>query len=78
MLPMSLQKALLVGYLYDDAFSDFRAFFRPDLYYDSDLLQRITYGLRPRFFKSVGAGAGQDPEGVIYKEGDEVHEMYLI
>jgi hypothetical protein len=33
MLPKSLQKAIVVGYLFDDIFSDFRQFFRPDLYY---------------------------------------------
>jgi hypothetical protein len=38
-LPDSLRKTLLVGYMFDDVFSDFRKFFRPDLYMQTKLLE---------------------------------------
>jgi hypothetical protein len=76
MLPMSLQKAIMVGYLYDDVFSDFRKFFRPDLYYESDLLMKMAFGLRPRFIRK--AQSLYDTDGIIYAEGNEVNEMYFI
>ena len=50
-LPNQLRKSLLVGYMFDDVFSDFRKFFRPDQYMSGKLLEDLALGLRPRFFK---------------------------
>lgn len=44
-LPNQLRKSLLVGYMFDDVFSDFRKFFRPDLYFDGKLLEDLALGL---------------------------------
>lgn len=50
MLPKHLYKVIVVGYIYDDVFSDFRRFFRPDLYIDTTFLEKIAVNLKPRFF----------------------------
>lgn len=82
-LPNQLRKALLVGYMFDDVFSDFRKFLRPDLYMSGKLLEDLALGLRPRFFKghnhvsSSQEGINGD-QCVIYREGEEVQEMLLI
>lgn len=69
-----MQNVLTVGYVYDDVFSDFRGFFRPEIY-KSHLLFEIAKLLRPRLIKGPThtdiAGFVQD-RSVIAKEGDEV------
>lgn len=48
-LPKSLKSSVLVGYIYDDVFSDFRKFFRPDLYENTDLLENLSYNIKHRY-----------------------------
>lgn len=48
-LPNQLKKSILVGYIYDDVFSDFRKFFRPDLYLHTDLLEGFARCLKTRY-----------------------------
>jgi hypothetical protein len=72
MLPKTLKKALVVGYLYDDVMSDFRAFFQPELHHKTQVLMKLCEGLYPRFFKKTLYNTTQETEGLIYKEGDEV------
>ena len=50
-LPHSLKRSLLIGYIYDDVFSDFRKFFRPDLYADLGLLENLSYNIKHRFIQ---------------------------
>lgn len=53
-LPKDLFKAVVVGYIYDDVFNDFRKFFRADLYLDTTMLEELAFGLKPRFFLGSG------------------------
>lgn len=76
MLPISTQKAIMISYLFDDIFSEFRQFFRPDLYFNADILLKMAYGLRPRTIRK--ATGPYDTEGVLYTEGQEVTEMFFI
>ncbi len=78
MLPKTLKKALVVGYLYDDVMSEFRGFFCPEVHHKTQLLMKLCLGLYPRFFKKTLYNTTQDTEGLIYKEGDEVQEIYFI
>jgi len=39
---------------------------------------KLCFGLRPRFFKKTLYNTTQDTEGLIYREGDEVQEIYFI
>jgi CRP-like cAMP-binding protein len=39
---------------------------------------KLCLGLYPRFFKKTLYNTTQDTEGLIYKEGDEVQEIYFI
>ena len=48
-LPRPLKKAILIGYIYDDVFSDFRKFFRPQDYMNTSLLESLAYRLKTRF-----------------------------
>ena len=48
-LPKTLKQSVLVGYIYDDIFSDFRKFFRPDVYESTDLLVNLSYNIKHRF-----------------------------
>lgn len=40
-MPRYLKQAIVIGYVYDDIISDFRRFFRPDLYLDCGLLEDL-------------------------------------
>lgn len=82
-LPQQLNKALLVGYMYDDFYSDFRKFFRPDLYLGTKLLEDLAYFLKPRYIKGSfkvekDLEYNGDDSSVIYREGGEVLEMLFI
>lgn len=81
-MPAQLYKAIVVGYVYDDVFSDFRKFFRPELYLETTLLEELTVGLKPRFiqgsFRSEVDYEQQSLRSLIYKEGEEVQEMFFI
>lgn len=77
-LPETLKRALVVGYVYDDLISDFRGFFRPDLYLNSDLLLRLCHGMRPRFIHGSDNNPENQSRSMIFKEGDEVQEMFFI
>lgn len=82
-LPSELSKSILVGYMFDDFFSDFRKFFRPDLYIGIKLLEEVAYHLKPRFFKG-NYGTQNDNAysdncpSVIYREGGAVQEMLFF
>lgn len=85
MLPKYLYKALLVGFIYDDVYSDFRMFFRPDMYLDTTMLEEIAFGLKPRFIQGSGNVATDNEQhsqsstrALIYKEGEEVQEIFFI
>jgi hypothetical protein len=69
--------------MFDDVFSDFRKFLRPDLYMQTKLLEEVALGLRPRFFKghyqqsNLYDGIASD-QHIIYREGSEVQELLMI
>ena len=71
-LPRSIKKGIVVHYLFDDIFYNFRFFFNPQKYRDSKFLHDIAFGLKPRHFSS------HVDECVIYDEEEEVLEMYFI
>lgn len=77
-LPQYLTKAVTIGYAYDDLFSDFRKFFRPDLYLDCSLFEDLVRGLKPRFIEGNPTSEVQNVRSIIYKEADEVQEMFFI
>lgn len=71
-LPKSLKKNIMVQFLYDDVFYNFKNFFKTRKYADSKFLYDIAFNLSPRVFF---------PEAhrcLIYSEEDEVAEMYFI
>ena len=82
-LPQSLKRSVLVGYIYDDVFSDFRKFFRPYLYADSDLLENLSYNIKHRFIQGQSQQSkdlvlSAQERSILYKEGDEVQEIFFI
>ena len=51
-LPGSIKRSIIVHYLFDDIFYNFRTFFNPQRYSDTKFLYDIAFGLSPRFFSS--------------------------
>jgi hypothetical protein len=71
-LPRSIKRGIIVHYLFDDVFYNFRFFFNPQKYKDSKFLYDVAYGLKPRHFTD------KEDENVIYDEEEEVLEMYFV
>jgi len=72
LLPTSIKRAIIVHFLFDDIFYNFRTFFKPEKYKDSKFLYDVAYGLMPRFFSE------REEENVIYDEEEDVLEMYFV
>ncbi len=49
-LPRSVKRAIIVHFLFDDVFYNFRAFFNPQKYKDTGFLYDVAFGLQPRTF----------------------------
>lgn len=47
-LPRSIKRGIIVHYLFDDIFYNFRFFFKPQQHKESRFLYDIAYGLKPR------------------------------
>ena len=71
-LPGVIKRGIIVHYLFDDIFYNFRIFFNPQKYKESKFLYDVAYGLMPRNFSC------KPEENVIYDEEEEVLEMYFI
>jgi len=71
-LPRSVKRAIIVHFLFDDIFYNFRSFFNPEKYKDSKFLYDVAFGLMPRFFSD------REEENVILDEEEEVLEMYFV
>ena len=68
-LPKSIKRKIVTDYLFGDIFYKFKVFFRTSQFPDSKYLYDMAFGFLPRRFE----------EGdVIYREQEEVPEMYLI
>ena len=48
MLPAQIKKSVLVHFLFDDIFYNFRYFFNPMKHKDSNFLYDVAYGLMQR------------------------------
>lgn len=72
-LPKSISTGIIVHYLFDDVFYNFRFFFNPQKNKDSKFLRDIAFGLKPRAFSD-----NENEDSVIYDEEAEVLEMYFI
>lgn len=72
MLPYSVQRAIIVHFLFDDIFYNFSTFFNPEKFKDSQFLYDVAFGLMPRIFSD------KDDENVILDEEEEVLEMYFV
>lgn len=72
MLPAQIKKSVLVHFLFDDIFYNFRYFFNPMKHKDSNFLYDVAYGLMPRQFSD------RQDENIILDEEEEVLEMYFI
>jgi len=71
-LPRNVKRGIVVHYLFDDIFYNFRFFFNPNKYKDSKFLHDVAFGLKPRHFSD------DKEECFIYDEETEVIEMYFI
>ena len=71
-LPRQIKRGIIVHYLFDDIFYNFRFFFNPQRNKDSKFLYDVAFGLKPRHFSE------KEDENVIYDEEEEVLEMYFI
>lgn len=71
-LPRQIKRGIIVHYLFDDIFYNFRFFFNPQANKDSKFLYDVAFGLKPRHFSE------KEEENVIYDEEEEVLEMYFI
>jgi len=71
-LPKSLKKNIMVQFLYDDVFYNFKNFFKTRKYADSKFLYDVALNLSPRIFFP------ETHRCIIYDEEDEVAEMYFI
>ena len=71
-MPRQIKRGIIVHYLFDDIFYNFRFFFNPQKNKDSKFLYDVAFGLKPRHFSE------KDEENVIYDEEEEVLEMYFI
>jgi hypothetical protein len=72
-LPKSISTGIIVHYLFDDVFYNFRFFFNPQKNKDSKFLRDIAFGLKPRAFTD-----NENGDSIIYDEEAEVLEMYFI
>ena len=73
MLPHSVKRALVVHFLFDDIFYNFRGFFDLEKFsLDSKFLYDVAFGLMPRYFSD------KDEENIILDEEEEVLEMYFV
>jgi len=71
-LPRSIKRGIIVHFLFDDLFYNFRYFFNPQKLKDSKFLYDIAFGLMPRHFSE------KEDEDIILDEEEEVLEMYFI
>jgi len=71
-LPRSIKRLIMVHYLFDDVFYQFRLFFDTQKNWDSKFLYDIAFGFKPRNFI-----ASRDTR-LIYDEEEVVSEMYFI
>jgi len=80
-MPGGIKRGIVIHYLFDDVFYNFRDFFChiPDkgkkflpTPRDSKFLYEVAFGLKPRKFHA------KDDEDLIYEEEEEVAEMYFI
>jgi hypothetical protein len=71
-LPSGIKRGLIVHYLFDDIFFNFRIFFNPQKYIGTKFLYDVAFGLTPRHFSD------SEHEKIIYDEEEEVAEMYFI
>lgn len=72
MLPSGIKRGIVVHYLFDDIFYNFRIFFNPQKQKDSKFLYDVAFGLQPRLFRDY------PDENIIFDEEEEVLEMYFI
>jgi hypothetical protein len=68
-LPRSIKRAIMISYLFQDIFFQFRQFFNTFQNRDSKFLYDIAFGFMPRKFEE---------NEIIYDEDDEVPELYFI
>lgn len=71
-LPRQMKRSIVIHYLFDDIFYNFRLFFNPQKNKESKFLYDVAFGLEPRQFSA------NEDENVIYDEEDEVLEMYFV
>ena len=71
-LPKTIKYGILVHYLFDDVFYNFRLFFNPIQNKDSKFLYDVSFGLKPRHFSK------NEDECIIYDEEEQILEMYFI
>lgn len=71
-MPPSIKRNIIVHFLFDDIFFNFRSFFKPEKLEGSKFLYEVAFGLMPRIFSKA------EDENVIYDEEDEVLEMYFV
>ena len=71
-LPKSIKRAIIVHFLFDDIFYNFRSFFKPEKYKDSKFLYDVAFGLMPRLFSE------SEEENIILDEEEDVLEMYFV
>ena len=71
-LPRALKRTVMVNFLWDDVFYKFRFFFDSAKNTNSKYLYDIAFGIYPKRFD------GTDEDRIIYVEGDNVTEMFLI
>jgi len=80
-MPGGIKRGIIIHYLFDDVFYNFRNFFcqipKGKSQYqstpkDSKFLYEVAFGLKPRKFLC------NDEENLIYEEEEEVAEMYFI
>ena len=55
MLPTTMQRGIVVGYMFDDVFSDFQTFFCSDIYHGTGILLKLAFSLKPRFIKKANS-----------------------
>lgn len=72
MLPGGIKRGIIVHYLFDDIFYNFRIFFNPQKYIGTKFLYDVAFGLTPRHFTE------HEEQNIIYDEEEEVAEMYFI
>jgi len=71
-MPRSIKRAIIVHFLFDDIFYNFRTFFKPEKYKSNKFLYDVAFGLQPRLFSS------QEDENIVLDEEEDVLEMYFV